>query len=199
MTRRLSTIAWVVGLLACTSHMAGGIGADDTANDLQRPPDLTVQLAYQVGPAPECSNWYAGLRKAREWAACDAYTNTNLVKNACQERVQSCARGCDVCPLLAPGEGRPAYFEDLGPLVREGNIVFGLRGKQTIDRSASILKSRLCDGVQWADVLGSTLLHEALHHCHDGYGISDFPSSQTGCAANALERFCTGISSPGGA
>lgn len=188
-------MAWICGCAtACASQVHGGIGIDEAPPQ----PDLDVQLAYQVGPAPECSTWYAGLRKAREWAACDRFTNTNLVKNACQERVQSCARGCDVCPLLAPGEGRPAYFEDLGPLVREGNVVFGLRGKQTADRSASILNTRLCDGVPWADVLGSTLFHEALHHCHDGYGISDFPSNQTGCAANALERFCTGISSPGG-
>src|SRR4051812_15851336 len=120
----------LAGLVACRSHIPERIGADDIANDVQRPPGLQAQLVYQVGPAPECSNWYAALRKAREWAACDRATNTNLVKNPCQERIQGCARGCDICPLIAPGAAPPAYFEDLGPVSRNSVDRKIIRGKR---------------------------------------------------------------------
>jgi hypothetical protein len=162
------------------------------------PGGLRVQFAYQVGPAPECSNWYAALRKARSWAGC---TNTGTTKNACQERIQSCERGCDICPLLAPGQGPPAFFEDLGDLFRDvddTNSIGGMRGRQTVGRGASEFNVRLCEDISWVDVLGSTMIHEALHHCHGGRGISDYRGEQSGCSANALERFCTGISGRGG-
>jgi len=182
-------------VLACASQVRNGTGPEEL------PPPLRIRLAYQVEPAPECSTWYAGLRKAREWAACDSFTNTSLIKNACQERIQACARGGDICPLLGPGLGPPASFEDLGPISRnpaDRNIIRGKRGTQSVWRGSTVFNQHLCDDLSWYDVLGSTLLHEALHHCHDGYGISDFPSGQSGCAADALERFCTGISSEGG-
>lgn len=163
----------------------------------------TIQLAYQVGPAPECPNWYAALRKARTWMSCDPHTNTyrESAGNPCQERIQGCDGGCDICPIIGPGLGPPAAFDDLGAIARhpgDPNVIHGARAKQAIGRGVYTFNQRLCEEISWVDVLGSTIIHEALHHCHAGRGISDFSSSQSGCSASALERFCTGISSAGG-
>ena len=162
--------------------------------------ELAVRLVYQAGPAPECSNWYAALRLAGRWMSCDPLTNTytGVPKNPCQERVQSCRNGCDICPFLEPGAGPSAEFEDLGPLSRSGGEVEGIRGKRSLMSSSYIFSSRLCEEMSWIDVLAATMIHEALHQCHGGRGISDFRSDQSGCSANSLERFCTGIYSKGG-
>jgi hypothetical protein len=93
----------------------------------------------------------------------------------------------------------PAYFDDLGPVSRDPlnrNVIRGLRATQWL--GSTVFNQRLCDELSWADVLGSTAVHEAMHRCNNGFGISDARSDQSGCSANSLERFCTGISSPGG-
>lgn len=211
LTYRSVVVGLFVGTLHCQSHVRGESGdahvPRETAAYAPEPPrspgELNIQLAYQVGPAPECSNWYAALRKARNWLSCDPFTNRyrTSARNPCQERVQSCDRGCDVCPIIGPGMGPPASFDDLGPIARDPrdpNVIYGVRGKQSIGRGHYTFNQRLCEDISWVDVLGSTIFHEALHHCHGGFGISDFASNQSGCSASALERFCTGISIAGG-
>jgi hypothetical protein len=42
------------------------------------------------------------------------------------------------------------------------------------------------------------MIHEAMDQCRGGTGITDLGSRESGCSANSLERFCTGISSGGG-
>jgi hypothetical protein len=198
MTSSPAIISLLAGVLACQSDTRTGINPEHGSAAVQSPaPRLNYQLVYKVGPAPDCSNWYAALRKARTWAGCDRIdaTQASLPLNPCQQRVQGCDRGCDICPILGTGLGPPAEFEDLGPLRLKGNLVRGKRGTQSIGRSYSTFNTRLCEDIVWVDVLGSTIIHEAMHHCHGGYGISDFVSNQPGCSASALELFCTGITS----
>lgn len=165
----LAILGALAGVMACGSHIQTlasgqrtGMAAGSRPAHRSRQEAHAIQLTYHVGPAPECSNWYASLRKAREWAGCDLSTNSGSPQNACQKRVQGCDGGCDVCEILAPGLGPAAEFEDLGPLVRIGNVVGGLRGKQSIFTSSSIFNSRLCEDMTWVDVLGSTMIHEAF-------------------------------------
>lgn len=156
---------------------------------------------YRVGPGPDCSTWYTALKKALETAGCAGTKCNDIAHNHCQARINSCTKGCDICQILAPGEGPEGTFDNRGQLTRKNNEVSGDRANSGFGGSSTSFNNQMCKDPSWADVLASTIIHEALHHCNGGHGkgISDYAEpGESGCSANSLERYCTGISSAGG-
>ncbi|WP_082207339.1 RHS repeat-associated core domain-containing protein [Corallococcus macrosporus] len=161
---------------------------------------------YKVGAEPSCQNWYAALRKAKEMAGCGDNGEECDPDNSCQKAVMACAGGCNICKILAPGQGPTMIFEDRGQIIVGPDGVSGLRGHVGRDfisgEWAGWFNSNLCADPAMIDVLASTMVHEAMHACGMINGPNDYirdsPYSgywggaiAPGCTASELERVCS--------
>jgi RHS repeat-associated protein len=149
---------------------------------------------YRVGPGPECQNWYAALREARNKAGCNDQNKCDP-KNACAAKVDECSKGCDVCQIMGAGVGPSGTFENLGPLLAH-----------TDDDGQDVQFSPgLCSDPGQIDKLADTMIHEAAHACFAwggathiyDYGPSDLPGlgdllhrSPEGCTAPQIAAAC---------
>jgi len=104
----------------------------------------------------KCATYYWAAMRAQQMAGCDG-NGRNNVSCGCNRDIQNCMKGCDVCSILAFGQGPELAFDASGK-PGEGWSRPGPFGGSTHITPSS------CD---WAriDELAETLLHEAMHHC----------------------------------
>ncbi|WP_338269872.1 RHS repeat-associated core domain-containing protein, partial [Corallococcus caeni] len=168
--------------------------------------DTTGQ--YTVSDPYECPNWRAAEWLARKWAGCNGSTGDQDC--ACQQALQKCSGGCDICQHLEMNKGPEADFPDLGPLTpnpKNGDPteLDGQRAYEDVGFWSGKPKYRfnkqLCEDSAYIPALASTLIHEATHACAfsnpSRKGLLDrntFPGMlqppPEGCAAFEVEAKC---------
>jgi hypothetical protein len=152
-----------------------------------------------------CPNWEAALRRAERIADCDADHRGNP-DSKCQRALKRCKGGCDICQFLGTSDGLTAYVADKGkwapikrvPMSSQAlNGYDGTRAQQHggLFRRSYELNWYLCNKDDFVDVLGETIVHEAMHECiaMSPPGILDWTyKPPPGCSAEELENACVG-------
>jgi RHS repeat-associated protein len=141
----------------------------------------------------DCPNWYAALKKARDAVGC-----TCEAGKACQQQLRVCGT-CDLCQLLAPGEGPNAYVEKLGKFGGADNVGLACSPNNLIDRTIGrcnnfsgewkvIFDTAICTDFAKINELAKIMVHEAVHEC-PMIGGKD-PGEHGGCGAYDITSAC---------
>jgi len=134
-------------------------------------PNLYADPSGEYVLKDKCPLWNVAVTTALSWAGCQPNGQQRNCK--CQEKINSCAAGCNICEILRDGKGPPTFVDDLAdrPAGAKGmtrlHSYFQVSGLVKITAEKVRIKKRYCYSPSMVTTLAEVLIHEAAHVCSE--------------------------------